>query len=238
MRPLPFLGLFVVSATLSLLRGADYPKPVEGDVVLRDFKFRSGESLPELRMHYRALGQPRRDAAGVVRNAVLIMHGTGGSGASLMRPVFAGELFGAGQPLDATKYFIILPDGIGCGKSSKPSDGLRAKFPRFGYLDMVQADYRLLMEGLGVNHLHLVMGTSMGCMHTWILGRGAFGFHGRPHAARQRPYADFRPQPRLAPRGHRRDPGRSGLAGRQLHGSAAEPADRGRDQFFHGRELR
>jgi homoserine O-acetyltransferase len=170
MRSLQYIGLFIVSATLSLLRGADYPKPVEGDVVLHDFKFRSGESLPELRMHYRSLGQPQRDTSGVVRNAVLIMHGTGGSGASLMRPMFAAELFGAGQPLDATKYFIILPDGIGCGKSSKPSDGLRAKFPRFGYLDMVEADYRMLMEGLGVNHLRLVMGTSMGGMHTWIWG--------------------------------------------------------------------
>jgi homoserine O-acetyltransferase len=164
------MGVMAGMATLGTTRAAEYPRPIEGDVVLRDFKFRSGESLPELRMHYRALGKPQRDAAGVVRNAVLIMHGTGGSGASLMRPMFSEELFGAGQPLDATKYFIVLPDGIGCGKSSKPSDGLRAKFPRFGYLDMVEAGYRMLTEGLGVNHLRLVMGTSMGGMHTWLWG--------------------------------------------------------------------
>ena len=157
--------LLVVSA-----RAADYPKPVEGDAILRDFKFASGESLPELRIHYRTFGQPQRDAAGVVRNAVLIMHGTGGSGAQFVQPAFAGELFGAGQPLDAAQYFIVLVDGIGHGRSSKPSDGLRAKFPHYGYHDMVEADYRALTEKLGVNHLRLVMGTSMGGMHTWLWG--------------------------------------------------------------------
>ena len=111
-----------------------------------------------------------KDAQGVVRNAVLIMHGTTGSGAQFIRPEFAGELFGAGQPLDATKFFIILPDGIGHGKSSKPSDGMHAKFPRYGYRDMVEAQFRLLTEGLGVNHARLVMGTSMGGMHTWMWG--------------------------------------------------------------------
>ncbi len=151
-------------------RAADYPKPVEGDAVLRDFRFASGESLPELRVHYRMLGAPRRDASGVVRNAVLILHGTGGSGASFLRAEFAGELFGAGQPLDAAKYFIVLVDGIGHGRSSKPSDGLRAKFPHYGYRDMVEADYRLLTERLGVNHARLIMGTSMGGMHTWLWG--------------------------------------------------------------------
>jgi homoserine O-acetyltransferase len=149
---------------------ADYPKLIEGDVALPDFKFLSGESLPVLKMHYRILGRPQRDAAGVVRNAVLIMHGTTGSGAQFLSPKFAGELFGAGQPLDATKYFIVLLDGIGHGQSSKPSDGLRARFPRYGYRDMVAAGHRMLTEGLGVNHLRLVMGTSMGGMHTWLWG--------------------------------------------------------------------
>jgi homoserine O-acetyltransferase len=148
----------------------DYPPPVEGDFIARNFRFASGESLPELRIHYRTFGQPRADAQGVVRNAVLVMHGTGGSGASLVRAEFAGELFGPGQLLDATRYFIVLPDGIGHGKSSKPSDGLHARFPRYGYHDMVQAQYLLLTQGLKVNHARLVMGTSMGGMHTWLWG--------------------------------------------------------------------
>ena len=149
---------------------AQYPAPLEGTFILKDFEFKSGERLPELRLHYRALGTPERDAQGIVRNAVLIVHGTGGSGASFLRPEFAGELFGSGGLLDAARYFIILPDGIGHGQSSKPSDGLRGRFPRYGYLDMVEAQYRLLTEGLGVNHLRLVMGTSMGGMHTWLWG--------------------------------------------------------------------
>jgi homoserine O-acetyltransferase len=166
MKRLPLLLLLAVSVAFA----ADYPAPTEGDFVLKDFKFRSGESLPELRIHYRTLGTPRRDATGRVTNAVLITHGTTGSGAQFLSPVFAPDLFGAGQPLDAAKYFIILPDGIGHGKSSKPSDGLHAKFPHYGYLDMVEAQYRLVTEGLGVNHLRLVMGTSMGGMHTWLWG--------------------------------------------------------------------
>jgi homoserine O-acetyltransferase/O-succinyltransferase len=152
------------------LLAADYPAPTEGDFIIRNFKFASGETLPELRIHYRTIGKPVRDDKGVVRNAVLITHGTTGSGAQFIRPDFAGELFGAGQPLDASKYFIVLPDGIGHGKSSKPSDGLHAKFPRYGYIDMVDAQYRLLTDGLGVNHARLVMGTSMGGMHTWLWG--------------------------------------------------------------------
>src|SRR5581483_9050209 len=135
-----------------------------------DFRFASGESLPELRIHYRTFGTPRRDAGGVVRNAVLILHGTTGSGENFLRPEFAGELFGPGQPLDASKFFLILPDGIGHGRSIKPSDGLRARFPRYGYHDMIAAQHRLLTEGLNVNHLRLVMGTSMGGMHTWLWG--------------------------------------------------------------------
>ena len=150
--------------------GADYPAPVEGDYTSRDFKFASGEILPELRLHYRTIGKPEKDAQGKTTNAILIMHGTTGSGAQFIRPEFAGELFGKDQPLDATRFFIVLPDGIGHGKSSKPSDGMHAKFPRYGYIDMVEAQYRLLTEGLGVDHARLVMGTSMGGMHTWLWG--------------------------------------------------------------------
>jgi homoserine O-acetyltransferase len=149
---------------------ANYPPPVEGDFIINDFHFASGESLPQLRIHYRTFGEPRADAAGVVRNAVLIMHGTGGSGGSLVREEFAGELFGPGQPLDATRFFIVLPDGIGHGKSSKPSDGLRGHFPHYAYNDMVQAQYLLLTQGLKVNHARLIMGTSMGGMHSWLWG--------------------------------------------------------------------
>jgi homoserine O-acetyltransferase len=171
-----FVALVMGLALISPTRAADYPAPVEGDFVLRDFKFASGETLPELRLHYRTLGTPQKDAKGVVRNAVWIGHGTGGSGAQFLRAEFAGELFGAGQLLDATKYFIVLPDGIGHGKSSKPSDGLKARFPKYGYSDMVDAQHRLLTEGLGVNHLRLVMGTSMGGMHTWVWGQRHPGF--------------------------------------------------------------
>ena len=155
---------------VTIVRAADYPPPAEGDYSIRDFKFSSGETLPELRIHYRTLGEPKKDAQGKTTNAVLIMHGTTGSGGQFFRPEFAGELFGPGQPLDATKFFIVLPDGIGHGKSSKPSDGLHAKFPRYSYRDMVEAQYRLLTDGLGVNHARLVMGTSMGGMHTWLWG--------------------------------------------------------------------
>jgi homoserine O-acetyltransferase len=160
--------LALTSAALS--PAADYPAPGEGDYAIRDFRFNSGQSLPELRLHYRTLGVPRRDDKGIVRNAVLILHGTTGSGAQFLRPEFAGELFGQGQPFDVSRYFLILPDGIGHGKSSKPSDGLRAKFPNYGYSDMIQAQYRLLTEGLKVDHLRLVIGTSMGGMHTWLWG--------------------------------------------------------------------
>jgi homoserine O-acetyltransferase/O-succinyltransferase len=146
------------------------PAATEGDFVIRNFQFTSGETLPELRMHYRTYGKPLRDEQGVVRNAVLVMHGTGGSSRQFTGRNFAGELFGPGQPLDVTKYFVILPDDIGHGGSSKPSDGLRAGFPRYGYVDMVEAEHRLVTEGLGVNHLRLVMGTSMGGMHTWMWG--------------------------------------------------------------------
>ena len=142
----------------------------EGDYIAHDFHFRSGESLPELRLHYRTLGTPRRDAAGHVTNAVLIMHGTGGAGDQFIRPQFSGVLFVPGGLLDATRYFIILPDGIGHGKSSKPSDGLHARFPHYDYDDMVAAEHELVLKGLSVDHLRLVMGTSMGCMHSFVWG--------------------------------------------------------------------
>jgi homoserine O-acetyltransferase len=155
------LGAFLVSLICS---GATFPAAVEGDFTIRDFKFRSGETLPELRLHYYTIGNPS------AANAVLIMHGTGGSGRGFSSAGFGGELFGEGQPLDASKFFLIMPDAIGHGKSSKPSDGMRAKFPRYSYYDMVAADYRLLTEHLGVKHLRLVMGTSMGAMHSWLWG--------------------------------------------------------------------
>jgi homoserine O-acetyltransferase len=142
----------------------------EADFVLRDFRFADGSVLPELRIHYTTLGRPRRDGRDTVRNAVLILHGTTGNGRGFLGPGFAGELFGPGQPLDTATHYVILPDGIGTGASSKPSDGLRARFPRYGYADMVSAQYRLLTEGLGVNHVLLVIGTSMGGMHTWMWG--------------------------------------------------------------------
>jgi homoserine O-acetyltransferase len=152
--------VFIVAA---LCNAADYPDPVEGDFVIRDFRFHSGETLPELRLHYTSVGNPSNPA-------VLIMHGTGGMGRGFLSAGFAGELFGPDQPLDAKKYFIILPDSIGHGKSSKPSDGLRTHFPHYCYHDMVTADYRLLKDHLGIKHMRLIMGTSMGAMHSWVFG--------------------------------------------------------------------
>jgi len=146
----------------------NWPAPKDGDFAVNNFRFGSGEVLPEMNLHYATLGSPHRDAAGRVTNAVLILHGTGGSGRQFLQPQFAGELFGPGQLLDATRYFIILPDNVGHGRSSKPSNALRAKFPRYDYDDMVRAQHLLVTEGLGVNHLRLVMGTSMGCMHSFV----------------------------------------------------------------------
>jgi homoserine O-acetyltransferase/O-succinyltransferase len=159
----------IVLTTLAL-QPSTALQPTQGDYVIKDFKFASGETLPELKIHYRTFGAPKTDARGVVTNAVLIMHGTGGTGGQFVGRNFAGELFGPGQLLDAAQYFIILPDDIGHGQSSKPSEGLRAKFPRYGYRDMIEAEYRLVTDGLHVNHLRLVMGTSMGGMHTWLWG--------------------------------------------------------------------
>ena len=138
---------------------ADYPAPKQGDWTLRDFTFHTGETLPELRMHYTTVGEPSGQP-------VLVLHGTGGSAASMLTPAFAGELFGAGQPLDASKYYVIIPDSVGHGRSSKPSDGLKTAFPKYDYADMVDAQYRLVREGLGIKHLRLVIGNSMGGMHT------------------------------------------------------------------------
>jgi len=155
---------------MGLSLAANCPSPQEGDFVLRNFQFKSGEVLPELRLHYRTIGAPLSDQAGTVRNAVLLLHGTTGSGRFFLSPQFCDALFGAGQSLDATRYFIILPDNIGHGASSKPSDGLHARFPRYNYEDMVVGHYRLLTEQLGINHLRLVMGTSMGGSLTWLWG--------------------------------------------------------------------
>jgi homoserine O-acetyltransferase len=145
-------------------------EPAAGDYVLRDFRFATGQTLPALRLHFVTLGEPRKDARGIVRNAVLILHGTGGTGRQFLASNFSEVLFGPGQLLDVRTHYVILPDGIGHGGSSKPSDGLRAKFPRYTYADMVTAQYRLVTEGLKVNHLRLVMGTSMGGMQTWMWG--------------------------------------------------------------------
>jgi homoserine O-acetyltransferase len=147
-----------------------HPTPVEGDFVASDFTFQSGETLPQVRIHYRTVGTPRKDPDGVVRNGVLILHGTGGSGRGFLGEGYAGRLFGKGQLLDAERHFIVLPDNVGHGRSSKPSDGLRMKFPKYGYQDMVALQHLLVTKGLGLTHLRLVMGTSMGAMHTWMWG--------------------------------------------------------------------
>ena len=163
------LATFVFLLT-SLAQDVAKFHPVEGDFVTRNFKFRSGEQLPELRLHYTTFGQPARDAQGHVTNAVLLLHGTGGSGHQFFAPQFANELFDSGQLLDLSHYYVIAPDGIGHGKSSKPSDGMHAHFPQYDYDDMVAAQHLLLTEGLHVDHLRLLFGTSMGCMHAFVWG--------------------------------------------------------------------
>jgi homoserine O-acetyltransferase len=156
-----------LSAALALTSfaavAADYPAPKQGDWIAKDFKFHTGETMPELRLHYTTVGEP-------TGQPVLVLHGSGQSAANMLTPGFAGELFGSGQPLDASKYYIIIPDGIGHGKSSKPSDGLKTSFPKYDYEDMVDAQYRLIKDGLGIKHLRLVIGNSMGGMHSWIWG--------------------------------------------------------------------
>jgi homoserine O-acetyltransferase len=162
--------IFAVALFALAARAADLPSPTGADFVLTNFQFHSGENLPAVRIHYLQFGSLTRDRNGAVRNAVLILHGTTGSSAQFLGKQFAGELFGPGQPLDVTRYCVIIPDNLGHGQSSKPSDGLRAAYPHYGYRDMLDAQYRLLTEGLHVNHLRLVMGTSMGGMHTWLWG--------------------------------------------------------------------
>ena len=164
------LVMFALLATATTAAAQTYPSPIEGDFSVKNFRFQSGETLPEVKLHYRTVGAPIKDANGVVRNAVLILHGTGGSGRGFLSQGYAGQLFGKGQPLDATRYFIVLPDNIGHGQSSKPSDGLRMKFPKYGYTDMVRLQHLLVTEGLGLGRLRLVMGTSMGGMHSWMWG--------------------------------------------------------------------
>jgi len=170
------LALAILFTVDAFAQGAAYPAPVEGDFIARDFAFTSGERLPEVKIHYRTIGTPRKDGDGVVRNGVLILHGTGGTGGGFLGASYAGRLFGKGQPLDAEKYFIILPDNVGHGQSSKPSDGLRMKFPKYRYTDMVKLQHELVTKGLGLNNLKLVMGTSMGAMHAWNWGYMYPGF--------------------------------------------------------------
>jgi len=173
-----FLAALAVQAPSTPPSGWGAPAPAstkawptrEGDFALEDFHFQSGETLPEVRIHYTMLGQPHRNSRGEIDNAVMVLHGTGGSGQQFLRPQFADELYGPGQPLDIRRYWIILPDNIGHGKSSKPSDGLKMKFPKYDYDDMVEAQHRMLTEALGVTHLRLIFGTSMGCMHAFVWG--------------------------------------------------------------------
>jgi homoserine O-acetyltransferase len=165
--------MFGLIAALAVQAAAPQPKawPTrEADVILKDFRFGDGERLPELRMHYTTLGEPHRNASGRIDNAVMVLHGTGGDGNQFLRPQFADELYGPGEPLDIRKYWVILPDNIGHGKSSKPSDGLRMKFPKYDYADMVEAQHRMLTEGLGITQMRLIMGTSMGCMMSFMWG--------------------------------------------------------------------
>ncbi|HEX7566344.1 MAG TPA: alpha/beta fold hydrolase [Bradyrhizobium sp.] len=154
-------AIFAMTSLTAL--AADYPAPKQGDWIATDFKFHTGATMPELRLHYTTIGEP-------TGQPVLVLHGSGGSAASMLTPAFAGELFGAGQPLDASKYYIIIPDGLGHGRSSKPSDAMKTAFPNYDYDDMVDAQYRLIKEGLGIKHLRLVIGNSMGGMHAWIWG--------------------------------------------------------------------
>ena len=169
-----FPALFAVCLSLvasaAVAQTTTWPNQQEGDYVIKDFRFGSGETLAELRLHYRTLGTAKRNAAGEIVNGVVLLHGTSGSGSSWLLPSLADELYGKGQPLDAADHFIIIPDSIGVGGSSKPSDGLRAKFPHYRYVDIVQAEHRLVTEHLKVRHLRLVLGSSMGGMHTWMWG--------------------------------------------------------------------
>jgi homoserine O-acetyltransferase len=164
------IAAFLTAIASCAFAATDWPNQREGDAMLKDFRFASGETLPELKLHYLTLGTPRRDAAGTIVNAVLLLHGTSGTSKNWLQPSLADQLFAPGAPLDAGQYFIVIPDGIGRGGSSKPSDGLRMKFPHYRYVDMVIATHRLLTEHLGIAHVRLVLGTSMGGMHSWMWG--------------------------------------------------------------------
>ena len=169
MRPLG-IPLTIAAALISFsAAAADYPAPKQADWIARDFKFHTGEVLPELRLHCTTIGEPSGQA-------VLVLHGTGSSAAGILTADFAGQLFGPGQPLDASKYYVIIPDSIGHGKSAKPSDGLKTKFPKYDYADMIEAQHRLLAEGLGLRHVRLVIGNSMGGMQTWLWGEQYPGY--------------------------------------------------------------
>ncbi|MEA3049282.1 MAG: homoserine O-acetyltransferase/O-succinyltransferase [Sphingomonadales bacterium] len=158
-----------LGASAAAAQTSDYAARLhEGDAVLKDFRFGDGERLPEVRIHYATLGSPHRDANGAIDNAMMVLHGTGGTGRQFLAPQFANELYGPGQPLDISRYYIILPDNLGHGGSSKPSDGLHMRFPKYDYDDMVEAQRRMLEEGLGIRQLRLLMGTSMGCMHGFV----------------------------------------------------------------------
>src|ERR1700732_3761666 len=156
-------ALIPLAWTASTALAPDYPAPKQGDFIAKDFKFHTGETMAEVRLHYTTVGEP-------TGQPVLVLHGTGGSAATMLTAGFAGELFGPGQALDASKYYVIIPDALGHGRSSKPSDGLKAKFPQYNYADMVDAQYRLLSEGLGIQHVRLIIGNSMGGMHAWVWG--------------------------------------------------------------------
>jgi homoserine O-acetyltransferase len=164
------IGLTPASTRAQTGTPATWPTPQEGDYTVHNFRFQTGETLPDVRIHYRALGKPVKDASGRTTNAVLILHGTSGTGETFLRPIFSGVLFGPGQLLDAGKFYIIIPDNVGHGKSSKPSEGMHAHFPQYDYADMIALQHELIEKGLGVNHLRLILGTSMGCMHSWMWG--------------------------------------------------------------------
>ena len=224
---------FAVSSSLALLAGlaanaqtSHWPTQ-DGNYVIRNFHFGSGESIPELKLHYLTLGKPHRDAAGHTDNAVLLLHGTGGDAHSLLNPVFSDVLFGPGQPLDITKFYIILPDDIGHGESSKPSDGLRMHFPQYDYDDMVASQHTMLVDGLHVDHLRLILGTSMGCMQSFVWGETYPRFLRCAGALRLPAGGACRPQPLVAIHGDADHPRRSCLEERRLHhGARRGPARR------------
>jgi homoserine O-acetyltransferase/O-succinyltransferase len=178
-----FLSFFFVATSATPQTTSSVPAvaatkwPIKDNLyIAQNFRFGSGETLPELKLRYLTLGSPHRNASGHVDNAVLLLHGTGGNRRTLLAPQFSDVLFGPGQPLDITRYFLIFPDDIGQGDSSKPSDGLRMKFPRYDYDDMVRSQHQMLLEGMGVDHLRLILGTSMGCMQSFVWGETYPGF--------------------------------------------------------------